>query len=656
MGRFMAFEGSNRYTVFLFSCLLFFYSVLQAQLKPAGIFANHAVMQQGIPIPVWGKALPKAPVTISFAGNTIQTTADEAGRWKVNFPAMKADGNAYDMVIKSQNEQIVLKDILLGEVWLASGQSNMAHKVGSTLVNKEEEIKNAHYPFIRFRTIDQVTSIVPEDDISTRDWLICNPSNVGDFSAVAYFFARELHIDQKIPVGIIVASRGATSIESWMSKDRLITHPDYREALLKRVDDAVQWNDFVKRSVQAEEDRNTIARTSFEGLKRGVTKIGFDDAAWTKTAYPLNAANMGYGSYWGLLWLRKTFSLTKEQAKKEWKLWLPLKDQDDVVYMNEQQVSKGISKQKERSVAIENKILKAGNNALVIRMYANWGIAEVGDRTTRCYLKAADGEEISLMGTWAHENKIEPAVAGWQDYYNKPTVNFNGMIHPLIPYGIKGFLWYQGENNASKAMQYETLQPMLIDDWRVRWQLGYLPFLYVQLANYKARSDVPVLKDDWAQFRDAQTTTLFRSVNTGMACAIDIGDEFDIHPANKQDVGKRLYKAAKEKVYHTNAIGSGPMFKDATRNGSKVLISFEYAANGLISTAKTGLSGFALMDESGKWEWADATIDGSKIMLSANGISKPVQVQYAWQSNPVAPFYNTEGLPMVPFNEKISSK
>lgn len=651
----LSMEKSLFHHIFLlFVGILFSASFCHAQLQPAGIFSNHAVLQQGIPIPVWGKAIPLAQVTIQFAGNTVLSTADLTGHWKTNLPVMKADGNAYEMLIQSGRQQILLKDIMIGEVWFASGQSNMAHKVGSQLVNKEEEIRNANYPNIRFRTIDQVTSIVPEDDITSKDWMVCTPVNVGDFSAVAYFFARELHVDQKVPVGIIVASRGATSIESWMSKDRLMTHPDYREALHKRVDDAAQWNDFVKKSVQAEEDRNTIARTSFEGLKRGVTKIDFDDAAWTKTAYPLNAANMGYGSYWGLLWMRKTFTLTGEQAKKEWILMLPVKDQDDLVYMNEREIAKGVSKQKEKAVFIPKQLLKSGNNALVIRMYANWGIAEVGDRTTGCYLKAADGEEISLTGYWTHNNKVEPAVAGWQDYYNKPTVNFNAMIHPLIPYGIKGFLWYQGENNASKAIQYETLQPMLIDDWRVRWKQGYLPFLYVQLANYKTRSDTPVLNDDWAQFRDAQTTTLYRSVNTGMACAIDIGDEFDIHPANKQDVGNRLYKAAKEKVYHTAAIGSGPLFKDAIRKGNKVFLSFDYANNGLISKSKNGLTGFALMDESGNWAWADATIEGSKIMVSANRISKPVQVQYAWQSNPVAPIYNSEGLPMVPFSEKIS--
>jgi sialate O-acetylesterase len=637
----------------LFFCICLAY-LSHAQLQPAGIFSNHAVLQQGIPIPVWGKATPLTQVTIQFAGNTVLSTADITGHWNTNLPPMQADGKAYEMVIQSGGQQILLKDIMIGEVWFASGQSNMAHKVGSQLVNKEEEIRNANYRNIRFRTIDQVTSIVPEDDINTKDWMVCTPANVGDFSAVAYFFARELHVDQKVPVGIIVASRGATSIESWMSKDRLLTHPDFREALLKRVDDAEKWKDFVRNSLKAEDDRNTIALTSFEGLKLGVTKIGFDDAAWVRTPYPLNAAKMGYGSYWGLIWLRKTFSLTKVQTEKSWTLMLPVKDQDDHVYLNEREIAKGVSKQKEKAVIIPKQLLKAGNNALVIRMYANWGIAEVGDRTTGCYLKAADGEEISLSGNWTHSNKIEPAVAGWQDYYNKPTVNFNAMVHPVIPYGIKGFLWYQGENNASKANQYEALQPMLIDDWRVRWKQGYLPFLYVQLANYKTRSDTPVVKDDWAQFRDAQTSTLYRSINTGMACAIDIGDEFDIHPSNKQDVGRRLYAAAKEKVYRTDSIGSGPLLKTAIRTENKVLLSFEYANNGLITKSKNGLTGFALMDESGQWKWAEAIIDGSTLILSAPGINNPVQVQYAWQSNPVAPFFNMEGLPMVPFHHKIT--
>lgn len=624
------------------------------QLQPAGIFSNHAVLQQGIAIPIWGKATPLASVIIQFGGNIFLATADMTGHWKTNLPEMKADGKAYEMVIQSGGQQILLKDMMIGEVWFASGQSNMAHKVGSQLANKEEEIRNANYPNIRFRTIDQVTSIVPEDDITTKDWMVCTPGNVGDFSALAYFFARELHVDLKVPVGIIVASRGATSIESWMSKERLLTHADFREALFKRVDDAEQWKAFVRNSLKAEDERNTIALTSFEGLKLGVAKIGFDDAGWARTQYPLNAAKMGYGSYWGLIWLRKNFLLTKVQAEKSWTLMLPVKDQDDLVYMNEREIAKGVSKQKEKAVFIPKQLLKAGNNALVIRMYANWGIAEVGDRSMDCYLLAGDGEKISLTGYWTHNNKIEPAVAGWQDYYNKPTVNFNAMVYPVIPYGIKGFLWYQGENNASKANQYEALQPMLIDDWRIRWKQGYLPFLYVQLANYKTRSDTPVVKDDWAQFRDAQTTTLYRSINTGMACTIDIGDEFDIHPSNKQDVGRRLYAAAKEKVYLTDSIGSGPLLKAAIRKENKVLLSFDYAKNGLISKSKNGLTGFALMDESGQWKWAEAIIDGATVILSAHGISKPVQVQYAWQSNPVAPFYNMEGLPMVPFNQKIA--
>ncbi len=636
-------------------CMLLFYSqAAMAQLAPAGIFGNNAVFQQGVPIPVWGKATPGARIEVLFAGHSTITSTNNQGKWMTYLPAQKADGNTYTLVIRSDSTVITYSNILMGEVWLASGQSNMAHKVGSELLNKEAEIQNARYPGIRFRMVDNMTAIVPADDIPQNDWKICNPQNVADFSSVAYFFARSLHLDQKIPVGVIVAARGATSIESWMSKDRLLTHPDFTASLSARDESPVHWNEFVRGSLKAEADREEIARTSFKGIGMGVTRLKFDDSGWGKTGFPLSAAKMGYGSYWGLIWIRKTFDLSATQSKKAWTLLLPIKDQNDIIYLNEKQLAKDVSSLKTKQVVIKPGMLIAGENLIAIRLYANWGTADIGDRTSMCYLESKDGERIELSGFWTHSNSIEPAVAGWQDYYNRQTVNFNGMINPLVPFGIRGFLWYQGENNASKAKQYAELQPMLIDDWRVRFQQGYLPFLFVQLPNYKSRSDTPLVKDDWAQFRQAQYTTLLRSPNTGMACTIDIGDEFNIHPINKQDVGKRLYLVAQDQVYHQPVRGSGPVFRNATREGSGVRIKFTYAGNGLkLKDIKLNKS-FALEDSTGKWYWADGLIEGSDIVVSSEHVRYPVSVQYAWQSNPMAPVYNAEGLPMLPFNEKIT--
>ncbi len=632
---------------------IFSISKVNGQLKAAGIFGDNAILQQGIPIPVWGLAKSSSIVSISLGVNQITVKSDEQGKWMGYLPALQADGKVYQLNISSGTESINYNNIMLGEVWVASGQSNMEWRLGSEIVNKVEEIRNANYTAIRFRVVDNVTSIVPVDDVIQKEWKICNAQNAPLFSAVAYFFARSLHLDQHIPVGIIVASRGATGIETWMSKSRLITHPDFTAALNKRDEDSAHWNEYVRKSLKAEADRDVVAKTSFNGLKVGVPELIFNDTGWTKTQFPLSSSKMGYGNYWGLIWIRKTFELSKSDIKKEQRLFLPIKDQNDQVYLNGKELVQGVSKLKDKTVVIPKGLLKAGKNILAIRMYVNWGTADIGDRNTNCYLESADGKQLLLDGEWKHNNTIEPAVAGWQDYYNKATVNFNGMIHPLIPYGIKGFLWYQGENNASKASQYAELQPMLIDDWRVRWKQGYLPFLYVQLANYNSRSDSPVTKDDWAQFRDAQRSTLFSSSNTAMACAIDIGDEFNIHPPNKQDIGQRLYMAAQQQVYLKNIIGSGPLFKSANLEGNQVRINFTYAENGLITKAALPIQSFALADSTGIWYWANAIIDGQTIVVSSKEVLRPVKVQYGWQSNPIATLYNASGLPMIPFNERI---
>jgi sialate O-acetylesterase len=228
------------------------------------------------------------------------------------------------------------------------------------------------------------------------------------------------------------------------------------------------------------------------------------------------------------------------------------------------------------------------------------------------------------------------------------------MIAPVIPYSIRGFLWYQGENNASRFKQYAELQPMLVDDWRVRWQQGYLPFLFVQLANYKERSPLPVENDEWAAFRDAQTSTLSKSQNTAMASAIDIGDGNDIHPKNKQEVGKRLYLAARAKAYNENLIYSGPQLKLVKREGNDLRISFDFAQNGLKTSRSNALKGFALCDKDGKWTWANAKIVGNEIIVE--NAATALRVQYAWQSNPDCNLQNTDGLPAVPFNVEIDPK
>jgi len=641
---------------FIFFCLILLAAsgVAFAQLRSAGIFADNAVLQQRSRIPVWGWASPGSNVEVLFAGHEVKGRVDAGGAWKVYLPAMKADGKSHSLNIRSAGQSITYNNVVLGEVWLASGQSNMAYTVGSDLNNREQEIKAANYPDIRFRMVENVTAIVPASDIAGKPWSLCSPITVGNFSAVAYFFARAIYLDQKVPVGIICASRGSTSIESWMSKESLLKNPEFVGDLNTRDEDPAHWNDIVQKSASDENFRELMAKTSFKGLALGVNKVDFDDREWKAAQFPLNADKMGIAGYWGLLWVRKTFDMSADQAKKNWVLNLPITDRNDIVYLNGEEIAREASKAKGGIVKIPSGVLNNGKNVLAIRVYVNWGSADIGTRTSSCFLRSTDDEQVVLTGTWASNSKIETEVAPRSSFFNTNTVNFNAMINPLVPYGIRGFIWYQGENNVRKPKQYSELMPLMINDWRERWQEKKAPFLWVQLASFRQRSAQPISHDDLAELRDAQRYTLSVVPRTGMATAVDIGDEFNIHPGNKQDVGQRLYLAAQEQAYHRGPVGSGPLFKSASVQGDVVRLKFLYAKHGLNTKDAQISNCFALADSSGKWYWAVARIDGNDIVLSCKDVKAPVEVQYGWQSNPAVPLYNTEGLPMIPFKEKIN--
>lgn len=625
---------------------------LSAHLSIAGVFTSNAVLQQNAEVPIWGWAKPNSQVTIEIANQKIATVADNSGRWYIRLQPFSVDYKAYTLNVSCGNESVQLKNIMFGEVWFASGQSNMEWKLRSGVLNTEQEIAAANFPNIRIHTIKAHTSVQPLDDFSGSEWKICTPANAPDFSAVGYFFAKQLHLDKKIPVGIIVAARGATDIETWMSRDILMTLPDLKVAVQKIDTDTSRWNAKVCTALQSETEREKIANTSEIGLKLNVHTIKFNDAAWNRTEYPLNMSKMGYSGYWGLVWLRKTFDLQAKDVNSITQLQLPIKNQGDRVYINGREIARNVSKMKDQSVVIPKGILKKGGNVLAIRQYVHWGSAEIGNASAGTFLIINGGRKIELNGLWAHNKDIEPAVAQWQNYYNTPTVNYNAMVAPVIPYAIRGFLWYQGENNASRHKQYAALQAKMIDDWRIRWQQGHLPFLYVQLANYKEHSTIPIDKDDWASFRDAQTSILQHSINTAMACAIDIGDANDIHPKNKQAVAHRLYMAALAKAYNENLIYSGPVFNSVKREGKNLRITFYHTDNGLKTFENKIIKGFALKDNEGNWQWVDAKIVDNEVLIE--NTENAVSVQYAWQSNPEGNLYNAEGLPAVPFMLNVS--
>jgi sialate O-acetylesterase len=457
-----------------------------------------------------------------------------------------------------------------------------------------------------------------------------------------------LHLDKKVAVGIISSSWGATSVEAWMSAEMLSTHPDFKERVLKIDRHPEKWNIFVESNMKADRDRDSIAKAAKEGLKKGVHTLGYDHSTWAKAYYPVDMAGIGLGGFWGVVWLRKTFDIPKDLKGKKLNISLDMRARDVVIYFNGTEIGMTVNPDKTIDYDIPGKIVKAGNNVLAIRMYVNWGSASVGTKESIAAITSGDKKvNIVLDGAWYGNGTIEPPVPQWQNYYNNITVQYNARIAPLTPFGLKGIIWYQGENNAGKAFQYQTLFPMMIQDWRTQWGQGYLPFLFVQLANYKAKKIEPS-DDDWAELREAQAMAL-QQPNTGMACAIDIGDANDIHPKNKEDVGKRLYLSARKVAYDENIISSGPVYQSMRIEGGKIRLKFTSIGNGLTTRNNETLKGFSIAGKDNKFCWADAKIDRDEIVVSAIKVEFPLAVRYSWESNPDGNLYNKEGLPAPPF-------
>ncbi len=629
----------------LFICFLFL-DLSAQKLRLASVFGDHMVIQQGIHAPVWGIAAPGSDIKVEFAGYTTYAKADRNGKWMVRMPILDY-GGPYDMKISGE-DAVILKDVMVGEVWLASGQSNMEWTIGAGVgPNTGEEINSAVFPGIRYFNVPRKTAIIPLQDFEPQKWQQVTPSNIKNLSAVAYFFARDLHQHKKVAVGIISSSWGATSAEAWMSAEMLAAHPDFTERVKSLDRNPDTWAAFVAQNLKNESSRDSLAKAANEGIRLKVHYPEFNDSDWKKATAPLEFSNIGLPGYWGLAWFRKSFAIPAGIREKELELSLAMMCKDAVVYLNGKEVGRAANANGQVKFAIPTRLLRSGNNLLAIRMYVNWGNGRIGANENKPVLKSASGKmNIQIDGDWRFSSTVETALPGWQNFYNNITVQYNARIAPLIPYGIKGVIWYQGENNAGKAYQYQTLFPMMIEDWRTRWGQGYMPFLFVQLANFKAKKDKPS-DDDWAELREAQAKTL-RCPNTGMACAIDIGDAEDIHPKNKLDAGKRLYLAARHIAYDEDIVYSGPVYESMKVEGDKIRIRFSSTGKGLLVKGDK-LKGFSIAADNEEFVWANAVVEGNEVVVSSSDIKAPVAVRYSWASNPDGNLYNADGLPAVPF-------
>ncbi len=615
-----------------------------AEIKPAKIFSSNMVLQQGIENKVWGWADKNEKITISINGKDVKTRADKEGKWSAKLPSMEY-GGPYTMTISGKN-QVQFTNVMIGEVWVCSGQSNMEFPV-SGVINAKEEIANAGFPEIRLFTVPKKAAKNPVEDMESGEWTVCSPASVADFSAVGYFFGRKIHKDLNVAVGLINTSWGGTVAETWTSSETIKKDSDFVESWHE-----LQKADLSNYEASLKERINSVIAglpNKDNGLELNYNKAAFDDSNWKTIKAPKLWEEQGYRGLNGIAWYRKSIILNKKQAESGIVLSLGKIDDYDVCWVNGVEVGATNVYNVDRVYTVPASILKEGENTIAIKITDAGGGGGLYSPARDVYFTSGN-TKISLAGDWKikfTEVTPETNALNPNDY---PTLLFNGMVSPIIPFGIKGVIWYQGESNSLKAHQYRRIFPNLITDWRNHWQLGDFPFLWVMLANYTEPVEKPS-ESTWAELREAQAMTL-KLPKTGMASAIDIGDAMDIHPKNKQDVGKRLALNALKVAYGKDIICAGPTYQCMKVEGSKVVVSFSNTGSGLTVKNKYGyINGFSLAGADGKFYWAEGTLlNNNSIELQSKDVAMPVAVRYGWADNPDdLNLYNSEGLPAIPF-------
>ncbi|MFI5186852.1 MAG: sialate O-acetylesterase, partial [Chitinophagales bacterium] len=532
-----------------FSLLLIQLSV--AQVKLPRLIRDSMILQRDAKLNIWGWASKGERIKIRFNGKNFKTTTNAEGKWIVQLPPIKA-GGPYTMKIDASNH-IILKDILIGDVWICSGQSNMVHQIELHSIRYANEIAEANYPEIRHFWISTLTDLEgPHDDLPTGYWKSANPADVLQFSAVAYFFAKKIYEKYHVPIGLINASVGGTPIEAWTSEEGLKEFPAIISTIEKNKDSAYV-NGLMRKFLLNNPNKSSEQDKGLTGPVR-----------WYDTSYiPKEWRQINIPGYWedqgikdldGIVWYRREITVPASMTGIPSKIFLGRIVDADFLYINGKLVGNTTYQYPQRRYNVPPGVLKAGKNIFIIRVVNNSG--KGGFVPDKPYLLIAGTDTIDLKGYWQYKVgdvfKPHEEKSGRIIMQNQPTALYNSMIAPLTHYTIKGFFWYQGEANTNRASEYARLQPALISDWRKQWQEGDIPFLYVQLPGFMDVNYLPS-ESNWAELREAQLESL--SVpNTGMAVAIDLGEWNDIHPDRKKEVGDRLALAAEKIAYGENEI------------------------------------------------------------------------------------------------------
>ena len=630
--------------------ILLFHFTLSATPRLPHVFSNNMVLQRGMPIPVWGWADKNEKITLHFNHQTKSVTADNNGKWRINLDK-EAAGGPYQLVVKG-NETITFNNVLVGEVWVCSGQSNMEMPIAGwgKIKNYEQEIKEANYPKIHVLTVVKEISSKPKDDITPAEWKVCSPETAGEFTAVGYFFARELYNKLKVPVGLINTSWGGTMVETWISREAFENNDEFKSMISQMK--VLDLDSLTKQRMEFSNKKIKSMQGGLPSAAEAATwkNISLDDKYWPTMQLPGLWESRQLGELDGIVWFRKTVDIAAADTGKEATLDLAMIDDNDITYVNEVKAGSTNSYNTKRKYTIPAGVLKEGKNVIAVRVEDTGGGGGIYGESSDMKLTIGNNV-ISLAGPWTFKVesllKSNSGTVGPNDF---PTLLYNAMLHPLIPYAIKGAIWYQGETNAGRAYQYRKAFPLMITDWRTKWKQGAFPFYFVQLASFGAGNGNSKTGSAWAELREAQALTLSLP-NTGMAVTTDIGEEKDIHPKNKQDVGKRLAAIALHKTYGLSNIYNGPKYQSMKIEGNKVIVSFNKIGGELSVRDQTGeVKGFEIAGADKQFYDAKAIIKGNSVMLSSNEVAKPVAVRYAWADYPGdANLFNKQGFPAEPF-------
>jgi sialate O-acetylesterase len=633
----------------LISLFLLFVCNVFADVTLPKLINDGMVLQRDVNLKIWGWALPEERITISFRNKTFKTVTDKNGNWQLMLSPQKA-GGPFTMNIKGKNN-IVLNDILIGDVWLCAGQSNMEHQMSLHSVLYADEIANANYKEIRqFKIPNTLNYFNPQKDVAGGEWKWANEKDVMNFSAVAYFFAKTLYQKYKIPIGIINASWGGTPIQAWMSEESLKNFPAIT-AIIEKNKKKSDENPVVPAPLPPQKE-------SDKGYLEHWEDPNYIPRNWRRIAVPGFWEDQGLRDLDGVVWYRKEINIPVSMLHTPAKIFLGRIVDADNLFINGHQVGITSYMYPQRRYAIPNGVLKEGKNLFVVRVTNNSG--KGGFVPDKPYQLIAGKDTIDLTGYWEYKvGKINNPRSG-TNFNNfiaqyQPTVLYNAMLAPVTNYSVRGFVWYQGESDTYQPSEYAKLQPAMINDWREKWGDEKLPFLFVQLPGFGDHNYLPSEKSGWALFRENQEKILEMVPYTGMAVTIDIGEWNDVHPDRKKEVGERLALNARKISYDEDVFHNGPMlhfFQEDNFLGSNgMMLSFNNVGGGLISNDGEELSDFAIAGADKKFVWANTKIIGeNKIFVWSDDIPHPKYVRYAWADNPINPnLANKENLPAAPF-------